>query len=204
MPVIAIYNPVCGDGRAQSFLEDHVLPLLSKHGKNVDKCVSTMYKGHAGQLVLDFVEEQVTGQIEDITVILCSGDGTLHEIINHLAVDKRPDPFPKFRFAIVPCGTANALFSSLFMSQNDGGASITAEYKLQSIDSYIHASHVVPLNLAIATLSSNPSNGRDSLQVTASAVVTSTSLHAAILNDSESLRSEIPGIERSGKFYPLK
>ena len=125
MPVIAIYNPVCGDGTAQSFFEDHVLPLLSNHGKNVDKCIPTMYKGHAGQLVLDFVEEQVTGQVEaDITVILGSGDGTLHEIINHLfsAADKRPDPFPKLHFAIVPCGTANALFSSLFMSQNNGGA----------------------------------------------------------------------------------
>lgn len=70
MPAIAIYNPVCGDGTAQSFFEDHVLPLLSKHGKNVDKCVPTMYKGHAGQLVLGFVEEKVTGQAEaDITII---------------------------------------------------------------------------------------------------------------------------------------
>lgn len=130
----------------------------------------------------------------------------MHEIIDHLssAVDQRPDPFPKLHFAIVPCGTANALFSSLFMSHTNGGASITTAYKLQSINSYIHTSSVVPLNLAIATLLSNPSNGREILQVAVSVVVTSTSLHAAILNDSESLRSEIPGIERSEKFYPLK
>jgi hypothetical protein len=195
MPLIAIYNPVCGNGTALSFFEEHVLPLLSKHGKTVDKFVPTMYKGHAGELVLDFVKEQV---LEDITIILGSGDGTLHEIINYLssAAVSAPTPFPRIHFAIVPCGTANALFSSLFISS---GPPISAAYRLQSIYSYLHSSRVVPLTLAIARLSPHP-NAQERPQVAISAVVMSTSLHASILNDSESLRKEMPGIERSEKL----
>jgi diacylglycerol kinase family enzyme len=200
MPLIAIYNPVCGDGTALAFFEEHVLPMLSKYGKTVDKFVPTMYKGHAGELVLDFVKEQVAG--EDITIILGSGDGTLHEIINYLssAVVDGPMPFPRLHFAIAPCGTANALFSSLFISQTDSGPPISAAYRLQSIYSYLHSSRVVPLTLAIARLSPH-SNARERPQVAISAVVMSTSLHASILNDSESLRKEMPGIERSEKPF---
>ena len=203
MPLIAIYNPVCGDGTAQAFFEDHVLPLLSRYGKTIDKFVPTMYKGHAGQLVLDFVEDQVEGVAGDITVILGSGDGTLHEIVNHLssAVVKRPTPFPRLHFVIVPCGTANALFSSLFVLQSDGGTPATAAYKLQSVNSYLYSSRIVPLTLAIARLSSHP-NTHEHPQVAVSAVVMSTSLHASILNDSESLRQEMPGIERPDNFVP--
>lgn len=195
MPLLAVYNPVCGDGTAQSFFEEHVLPLLARHGKKIDMFVPTMYKGHAGQLVLDFVKEQVEG--EDIIIILGSGDGTLHEIINHLStMVKGPAPFPRLRFAIVPCGTANALYSSLFAFQNDSETSTTTvAYKLQSINSYLYSSRIVPLTLAIATLSSHP-NAREPSQVAVSAVVMSTSLHASILNDSEALRNDIPGVER--------
>jgi len=145
-----------------------------------------MYKGHAGQLVLDFVKEQVVGA--NITVILGSGDGTLHEIINHLVGQT---PCPRLHFVIVPCGTANAIFSSLFVSQSDSRA---PAYKLQSIKSYLHASRIIPLTLATAILSSL-ANERS--QIAISAVVMSTSLHASILDESESLRKEIPGIERS-------
>ena len=183
MPVIAIYNPICGDGTAWSFFNDHVLPLLSKHGKKIDKVASTMYQGHAGELVFDFIKEQAR---VDITVILGSGDGTLHEIINFLSANL----ISKIHFAIVPCGTANAMFASLFPPEGDFSASNT-EYKLQSVKSYIHSIRVVPLTLAIATLSSHPDPRR-----IISSVVMSTSLHASILRDSESLRNKMPGIER--------
>ena len=71
MPVLVIYNPVCGDGAAKSFLDTRVLPLLEKHGKSVDAIAPTLSVGHAGTLLIDFMESREGA----ITVLLASGDG---------------------------------------------------------------------------------------------------------------------------------
>jgi len=193
MTLLAIYNPVCGDGNAKPFFDHHVLPLLSQHGKTVDTLVATEYTGHAGQLLVDILESTEG----DITVILGSGDGTLHEIINILSSaslkgPRASAPIPRLHFVLVPCGTANALYSSLFPP---GAESDSVKYRLQSIHSFILSSHTIPLTLAIATLSSPPGEKKRP-QVAISSVVMSTALHASILHDSESLRKDIPGIER--------
>ncbi|KAF8061035.1 ATP-NAD kinase-like domain-containing protein [Lyophyllum atratum] len=193
MSLLAIYNPVCGDGNAKLFFDQHVLPLLSQHGKTVDTLVATEHPGHAGQLLVDFLESTKG----DVTIILASGDGTLHEIINFLSSaslkgPRASAPTPRLQFALVPCGTANALYSSLFPPGAETDSTI---YRLQSIHSYIHSSRMIPLTLAIASLSSPPGEKKRP-QVVISSVVVSTALHASILHDSESLREEIPGIER--------
>ncbi|GLB35265.1 putative diacylglycerol kinase catalytic domain [Lyophyllum shimeji] len=193
MPVIAIYNPVCGDGNAKPFLDQHVLPLLSQHGKIIDTLVATEHAGHAGHLLVDFLESREG----DISVVLASGDGTLHEIINTLSSTtlkgpRATSPIPRLHFALVPCGTANALYSSLFPPPAE---SDSVDYRLQSIRSFVESSRTLPLTLAIATLSSPPSVTKRP-QVAISSVVVSTALHATILRDSESLRKDIPGTER--------
>ena len=114
-----------------------------------------------------------------ITVILGSGDGTLHEIINAAS--------STIHFVLVPCGTANALYSSLFL-QEQGEDHVA--YRLRSLLSFITKKSPSPISIATTTFSSTP-------QITLSAVVVSTSLHASILHHSESLRDQYPGIERS-------
>ncbi|KAG6861747.1 hypothetical protein C0995_012752 [Termitomyces sp. Mi166 len=187
MPLIAIYNPVCGDRSAKDFFDTHVVPLLEQHKKSIDRLVATEYAGHAGELLFNFVR---TARGE-ITVVLGSGDGTLHEIINYLS-SAATMTIPGLKFVLVPCGTANALYVSLFppVAEQDN-----IVYKLQSLQSYIDSSYAIPLTLAIATLSSLPQEKKHP-QVTISSVVVSTALHASILHDSEALREEIPGIER--------
>jgi len=69
-------------------------------------------------------------------------------------------------------------------------------YKLKSLEAFIRDSNIVPLTLAITTISSPQSTQQSCHKVAISAVVTSTALHASILHDSESLRKEMPGIER--------
>lgn len=192
MPILAIYNPVCGDGTAKSFFHEQVLPLLTKNGKLVDKVVATDSPGHAGHLLVDFLEK-VEGEV---TVVLGSGDGTLHEIINILSAAQLKGaragaPPSRLHFVLVPCGTANALYSSFFPLTKDPDVS----YRLQSVQSFIDGTKTVPLTFAIATLSSPPFE-RKRPKVAISAVVASTSLHASILNDSERLRAEMPGLER--------
>jgi len=195
MPLLVVCNPACGDGSAQAFFESTVLPFLEKHGKIVDKLIVTEKEFHAGSAVLEFLEST---QGEMITVVLGSGDGTLHEIINTICSAElkgaRASAPQHLRFALVPCGTANAMYSSLFPPSNADLATIS--YKLKSLQSFVDNSETIPLTLAISSLSPPPWSKPNQPQVAISAVVTSTALHATILHDSEALRTEMPGIER--------
>ncbi|KAF9269697.1 hypothetical protein L218DRAFT_890467 [Marasmius fiardii PR-910] len=190
---IAIYNPICGNGSSKSLFEQEVIPLFERANKPVPKLIATERPGHAGEIVKEVLE---TSKGETIVVILGSGDGTLHEIINLLSSSELKGPragtaLSKLYFALVPCGTANALFSSLFPPPTPDSLNDVV-YRLQSVQSFIDGRSAIPLTLAISTLSSPPGKH----QPIVSAVVVSTSLHAAILKDSEALRQEMPGIER--------
>ncbi|KAK0197376.1 hypothetical protein F5146DRAFT_1155452 [Armillaria mellea] len=207
MPLIAVYNPVCGDRTAKRFFDDHVLPLLASKGQAVDKVFETERPNHAGEILYNFLEN-CQG---NLTVVLGSGDGTLHEITNFLSATKAKAEDSALPFhldvVLVPCGTANALYSSLFPPTTDA---LDISYKLKGLESFIAGSNTIPLAIAITTISSPPTGGKRPegqcqsrntdfshiLTVTLSAVVVSTSLHASILHDSEALRIEHPGIER--------
>ncbi|KAK7015067.1 sphingoid long chain base kinase 4, partial [Favolaschia claudopus] len=189
--LLCLYNPASGDGTAKKLLDEHVLPLLQSNGKSVDKVISTEHAGHAGEILVDFVNQHEA----EIVVILASGDGTLNECITGLSSAEstgRSRP-PKVSFVLVPSGTANALYSTLFPPPPEGPADTA--YRLLSIQSFLANGKTIPLTLAITTLSSPPS-ARKRPQAKISSVVVSTSLHASILKDSETLRKEMPGLER--------
>ncbi|PPQ74172.1 hypothetical protein CVT26_006754 [Gymnopilus dilepis] len=162
--LVAIINPVSGAADAPSFFAAHVRPLLADV-----TVVHTTDAGHAPRVLRDIQPPP--------TVVLCSGDGTLHEIITALAP-------AALSFVLVPCGTANALYASLFPpapGQDD------VEYKLQSVRAFLRGAPPIHLSLAATTIAG---------QVALSSVVASTSLHASILHHSEALRKTHPGIER--------
>ncbi|KJA27277.1 hypothetical protein HYPSUDRAFT_35117 [Hypholoma sublateritium FD-334 SS-4] len=159
MPLI-IVNPVCGDRSAPAFFADNV----ALDGERIE----TTSAEHAGQAVVARLASE-----SPLTVVLGSGDGTLHDIINAL----HPQP-AAVSFVLVPCGTANALYSSLFPGQDD---------KLLSLRAFVSAKPPLPLSLATTTIAA---------KVSVASVVVSTSLHASILHDSEALRAAHPGIER--------
>ncbi|KDR81362.1 hypothetical protein GALMADRAFT_59583 [Galerina marginata CBS 339.88] len=169
--LVSIINPVCGHSDAAQFFAAHVLPLLTPPDLLV---VHTTAKGHAETVLRDLPDP--------LTVVLCSGDGTLQEIITALA----PRPVT---FVLVPCGTANALYASLFPPTKDHDP---VDYKLKSLHAFIRKSTPVHLSLASTALFS-PAG---SVQAALSSVVVSTSLHASILHHSEALRQSHPGIER--------
>jgi hypothetical protein len=217
MPLIVIYNPVSGDRTAAKLTTDTIVPLLATHNVTPDKIAATEYAGHAGELILSYIDSLAPStSTEPITLLLVSGDGTLHEIANalHSARSKREGSFPSLRIALIPGGTANALHSTFFPPSTS--SSTTEPTPLASLLSFLSATpRLVPLTFAHTTISSSspalsaPRNSHKS-PITASsrsassdsdvdvisAVVTSTALHAAILHDSEALRASVPGIER--------
>ncbi|KAJ7135042.1 hypothetical protein C8R43DRAFT_1072936 [Mycena crocata] len=208
MALLVLYNPVCGDSTAKAFFDGHVLPLLQRSGKVINKVAATEHSGHAGKLLVDFLEEHegwwghltsstTKESAGEVTVVLGSGDGTLNECIATLSsaqfTGARAGAPPRVVFVLVPSGTANALYSTLFPPPAAG--TLDEAYRLQSVHSFLAGLKTVPMTLAITTLSSPPF-ARKQPQARISAVVVSTCLHAMILKDSEALRVAMPGLER--------
>lgn len=139
----------------KDLFESEVVPLLHKNGHSLARCIGTESAGHAGQLLAEFMEKNEG----DVTLILGSGDGTLHEIVNHLSTSEIKGvraglPPSHLHLVLIPCGTANALYSTLFPPSTD---LMDISYKLRSLKSFIDGGRTVPLTLAITTLSSPPS-----------------------------------------------
>jgi diacylglycerol kinase family enzyme len=76
-PLLVIINPVCGSGNGKEFVHEHVLPLLKPTPPT--SVFETDRAQHAGELVLGFLKKN---NIRAVTVVIASGDGTVHEIIN--------------------------------------------------------------------------------------------------------------------------
>lgn len=213
MPLIVIYNPVSGDRTAAKLTTDTIIPLLATHNVTPDKVAATEYAGHVGELILSYIDSLApSSSTEPITLVLVSGDGTLHEIANalHSARSKREGSFPSLRIALIPGGTANALHSTFFPPST---SSTTEPTLFASLLSFLSTTpRLIPLTFAQTTICSSPTllalrnphkfpfaasfRSASSDVDVISAVVTSTALHAAILHGSEALRASVPGIER--------
>ena len=195
MPLIVVYNPACGDRKGAQLTTETVLPLLTSHGLTPDKVAMTEHVGHAGTLLLSYISGLTPSErAEGITLVLVSGDGTLHEIVNalHGARASQDGPFPSLRIVLIPAGTANALHATFFPPTSAPSAEPTL---LASLLTFLSATpRLMPLTLALTTIS--PGTAQSEQTTVVSVVVTSTSLHAAILHDSEALRASVPGIER--------
>lgn len=103
-------------------------------------------------------------------VIVAGGDGTSHELMEGITSGR-------WELVILPLGTANALYYSFH--PND-------ESKLASLNLALEGKSPIRLPVTYTTIGD---------QNVPSTIVTSTALHAAILKDSEELRSQY-GIER--------
>jgi Diacylglycerol kinase catalytic domain len=207
MGLLLVYNPLSGNRSGAKLTTETIIPLLTSHDLTPDTVAATEHVGHAGTLVISYIDTlDSSARAQGITLILVSGDGTLHEIVNALYTNskKKEGPFPSIRIILIPTGTANAMHSSLFppSSAPDAGPTLLA-----SLLSFLSATpRLLPLTLAHTTIS--PPNERKpeteteeksvstSDQSVLSVVVTSTALHASILHDSEALRTSVPGIER--------
>ncbi|KAF7777448.1 hypothetical protein Agabi119p4_3520 [Agaricus bisporus var. burnettii] len=189
MSLLVIYNPVAGSGSAKLLIDEHILPALQPD-HTIDGILSTEHAGHAGTFVAEYARDHST---HNLTIILASGDGTLHEIIDSLSLAKATHG--RVSFVLVPAGTANALYSSLFPPASQEMIDDVA-YKLQSLRLYLNGKGTVrSLTYSLTEFFPSPT-AQVNPRVASSCVVTSTSLHASILYDSELLRKEIPGIER--------
>ncbi|ORY33148.1 ATP-NAD kinase-like domain-containing protein [Naematelia encephala] len=199
-----IVNPAAGHGKAPEFVQNHVVPLLHHLG--------IAFELHETKGVRDagrIGAEILTTTSFPVKVVIAGGDGTAHEMIEGVLKaerDKKDQALGRWELVILPLGTANALFSSLFPQPpeppsepsslvsylSDTGPDVL--YQLSSLLASLKST--TPARRLPITLTSLESPISPPTEPIQSHIVLSTALHAAILSDSEALRSSYPGLER--------
>ena len=109
--MLIISNPKAGDQKGTQFLKEHVIPLLTRYPGSVPIAFEeTNARLEAGIIALKYLRRISEGSIQEEPVILISGgDTTIHEVVNGIVGLKQAASV-----IIVPSGTANALYHSLF------------------------------------------------------------------------------------------
>ncbi|KAG8855139.1 hypothetical protein FRB96_007177 [Tulasnella sp. 330] len=203
--LLIIVNPESGDKKNVIDVAVSVLPLL-KHITYQLKISDNV--AHVRTLAKEFLEGG-----EGSSILVAGGDGTIHEVINALVLDRPSDCPPKtLNLVLWPGGTANALFASIFSSSAPNpahqhlipdGTDQQTTYKLKSILAFIHSRSSPKVRSASPllrrlTLAATEVFDEKSTRVDheISVVVSSTSLHAAILKSAEDLRDADPTLGR--------
>ena len=102
MKLLIFVNPASGTGQAINTY-NKALPLLNK-GNVTTRVVFTEYKNHA----YDYIQNLKINEYDGI--IVCSGDGIMHEIINSIFNRNDKDIFiNNIILGVIPGGSANAL-----------------------------------------------------------------------------------------------
>ena len=100
-PILAIINPIAGRGRARRAAE-RLAAAITASGRTV----VTETTRSAGDL-----ERRAAGWMQahqPERVVLCGGDGTLHEFIQVIATQRLATPW-----TVLPCGTGNSLATEI-------------------------------------------------------------------------------------------
>ena len=159
-----LLNPVSGAGEAPSYFSNALEPFLSRHA-----IPYVLQRTTSATSTSAFASTLKT----PATIIILSGDGTLHELLSGLS------PKAEITFIPIPHGTANAPYHFLFRTSTPL-ASLASIYSSK------------PRLLPLAQVALND-------KTILAHVVVSTALHASILFDSDKLRESTPGIERFKK-----
>lgn len=149
-----------------------------------------------------------------IDVLLVGGDGTTHDVLQGLLASESHSARLGIRLILVPAGTANALYAAIYPPETSKrhrkdphDKDSEHAWRLRSLRSYLRGgvhdddddhntgagANLYPLTIQRTMLFLPYAKGEIH---TRTHIVTSHALHAAILHDSEALRSTHPGIER--------
>ncbi|XP_023258128.1 sphingosine kinase 2-like [Seriola lalandi dorsalis] len=104
--LLLLVNPFSGRGQAMQWCQTHILPMIREANISYN-LIQTERQNHARELIREISLPEWDG------IIIVSGDGLLHEVINGLM--ERPDweQAIKIPVGILPCGSGNALAGSV-------------------------------------------------------------------------------------------
>uniref|UniRef100_A0A8C6TFP8 sphingosine kinase n=1 Tax=Neogobius melanostomus TaxID=47308 RepID=A0A8C6TFP8_9GOBI len=104
--LLLLVNPFSGRGQAMQWCQTHILPMIREANISYN-LIQTERQNHARELIRQISLPEWDG------IVIVSGDGLLHEVINGLM--ERPDweQAIKTPVGILPCGSGNALAGSV-------------------------------------------------------------------------------------------
>ncbi|XP_077576752.1 sphingosine kinase 2 [Stigmatopora nigra] len=148
--LLLLVNPFSGRGQAMQWCQTHILPMIREANISYN-LIQTERQNHARELIREISLPEWDG------VIIISGDGLLHEVINGLM--ERPDweQAIKTPVGILPCGSGNALAGSI--NHNAGYDMCLREPLLLNCCFLLCRGGVRPMDLVSVT-TSPPANGR--------------------------------------------
>ncbi|CAB1334400.1 unnamed protein product [Coregonus sp. 'balchen'] len=153
--LLLLVNPFSGRGQAMQWCQTHILPMIREANISYN-LIQTERQNHARELIKEISLPQWDG------IIIVSGDGLLHEVINGLM--ERPDweLAIKIPVGILPCGSGNALAGSI--NHHAGYDMCLREPLLINCCFQLCRGGVKPMDLVSVTTSPAPSqNGRPGL-----------------------------------------
>ncbi|XP_068616586.1 sphingosine kinase 2 [Brachionichthys hirsutus] len=104
--LLLLVNPFSGRGQAMQWCQTHILPMIREANISYN-LIQTERQNHARELIREISLTEWDG------IIIVSGDGLLHEVINGLMERADWEQAIKTPVGILPCGSGNALAGSV-------------------------------------------------------------------------------------------
>ncbi|XP_068180867.1 sphingosine kinase 2 isoform X2 [Antennarius striatus] len=104
--LLLLVNPFSGRGQAMQWCQTHILPMIREANISYN-LIQTERQNHARELIREISLREWDG------IIIVSGDGLLHEVINGLMERSDWEQAIKTPVGILPCGSGNALAGSI-------------------------------------------------------------------------------------------
>ncbi|KAM9309661.1 sphingosine kinase 2 [Pholidichthys leucotaenia] len=147
--LLLLVNPFSGRGQAMQWCQTHILPMIREANISYN-LIQTERQNHARELIREISLPEWDG------IVIVSGDGLLHEVINGLM--ERPDWEQAIRtpVGILPCGSGNALAGSI--NHHAGYDMCLREPLLLNCCFLLCRGGVRPMDLVSVTTSPAPSN----------------------------------------------
>nr|XP_046255806.1 sphingosine kinase 2 [Scatophagus argus] len=147
--LLLLVNPFSGRGQAMQWCQTHILPMIREANISYN-LIQTERQNHARELIREIPLSEWDG------IVIVSGDGLLHEVINGLM--ERPDweQAIKTPVGILPCGSGNALAGSI--NHNAGYDMCLREPLLLNCCFLLCRGGIRPMDVVSVTTSPPPSN----------------------------------------------
>lgn len=107
MRYVIVANPVSGHGRGGRQAEQ-VARRLREAGAEC-RILYTTAPGHAADIAREAVDRCTSEAVERPCIVVCGGDGTVHEVVNALANASAP----RFSLGLIPAGRCDDFASAL-------------------------------------------------------------------------------------------
>ncbi|MBN3281024.1 SPHK2 kinase, partial [Polyodon spathula] len=144
--LLLLVNPFSGRGQAMQLCHTHILPMVREANISYN-LIQTEHPNHARELMREIALQEWDG------IVIISGDGLLHEVINGLMARGDWKQAIQTPVGILPCGSGNALAGAI--NHNAGFEMCLRDPLLMNCCFLLCKGGVCPMDLVSVTMSTS-------------------------------------------------